>query len=386
MIIGFDGSRAFVKGRTGTENYSYQLLLHLAQIDNKNEYLVYLRPGSRVEGEWPSNFKFKILNFKRLWTQLGLSKATFQDPLDILFVPAHTLPMVIRKGLKTVMTVHDLGAEYLPQMHQLKQRAYLNWMTHTQLKNATKLIAVSEATKKDIIKKVGVDPKRIEVIYEGVNLEVFKPVKEDTLVNALSKFDINIGSYFLFIGTIQPRKNLERLIEAYDSYYGPFNEVPKLVLAGNKGWLSDDIYKLVELLDLTEKVKFLGRVSDEELASLYSGAIALVYPSLFEGFGLPILEAQACECPVVTSNISSLPEIAGDSAILVDPYDINSISWGMEQFLKRTSKEDKDYSKTVIFEANGTKRKEFIKRGLTNIKRFSWEKAARETLELFENL
>jgi glycosyltransferase involved in cell wall biosynthesis len=398
MLIGFDGSRAFVQGRTGTENYSYQLLLHLAKIDRVNNYFVYIRPNSSVilnasEGsptnvgtqgisdklrdssplaqndsyQWPKNFKFKVINYKRLWTQVGLSLQTFKDPLDILFVPAHTLPLLKKPSLKTVMTVHDLGAEYLPQMHQLKQRLYLNWMTHHQLKSATKLIAVSQATKKDLVKRARIDPKKVEVIYEGVNFEVFKKVKADILVNILSKFDINKGKYFLFVGTIQPRKNLERLIEAFSKLK---EGDQRLVLVGGKGWLSEAIYQAPQKFGVEDKVKFLGRVSDEELAALYSGAKALTYPSLFEGFGLPILEAQACECPVITSKISSMPEVAGPpaggGAILVDPYNLEEIIKAMQQVQD--------------------KRPALIKKGLENVRQFSWEKAALETLELFKSL
>jgi len=116
MVIGFDGSRAFIKNRTGTENYSYQLLLHLSKIDDKNTYLVYLRPGNEFNQEdWPANFKFKLINYKRFWTQIGLALETFKQKVDVLFVSAHTLPLTRKPGLKTVMTVHDLGAQFLPQ-------------------------------------------------------------------------------------------------------------------------------------------------------------------------------------------------------------------------------------------------------------------------------
>ena len=395
MIIGFDGSRAFHSERTGTENYSYQLLKSLAKIDHKNEYIVYIRDKRyEIRDKWPKNFKFKVIKWPRLWTQVGLAKQTFQDNLDVLFIPAHTSPLVHKPGLKTVVTVHDLGAEYLPTMHQLKQRLYLKWITHYQLKSATKLIAVSKATKDDLIKRVGIDPKKIEIIYEGYDEKLFRPVKGDSLISSLSKFDLEAGKYFLFVGTVQPRKNLERLIKAYLMYVsrGPASSVipanagiqlktrphdnlldPRLrgddkiilVIAGSKGWLSDEIYKLPKKLGIENNVKFLGRVKDEELPVLYSGAIALTFPSLFEGFGLPILEAQACGCPVITSNISSMPEVAGKAAIYINPYDVNDIVEGMSRITK-----------------NYELRTKLTKLGFENIKRFSWEKCARETLEV----
>jgi len=337
---------------------------------------------------WPSNFKFITIPYPRLWTQVGLAKQTFKDThLDVLFVPSHTLPLIKRPGLKTVVTVHDLGAEFLPKTHQLKQRAYLKLMTDYQLKSATHIIAVSKATKEDLVKKINIDPKKIDVIYEGYDKKAFKPLKTDQFKDTLKSYDIESNNYFLFIGTIQPRKNLTRLIEAYSQFImgggkrgapsstrsaarmsdGAVSRqdplIPKLVLAGGKGWLSDEIYELPKKLGIEKQVKFLGYVPDENLPALYNGAIALLYPSLFEGFGLPILEAMACSCPVLTSNISSMPEIAGQAAILVDPYNIEEIAQGI---LKLNS--------------DLKLRNKLENMGIAQSKKFSWEKCAKETL------
>ncbi len=411
MTIGFDGSRAFQDGRTGTENYSYQLLKALAKIDQVNRYIVYLRPlgtqGEALQG-WPKNFQFKIIKWLKLWTQVGLAKQTFIDKLDVLFVPAHTLPVIRRPGLKTVLTVHDLGSEYLPNLHQLKQRLYLSFMQKFQLKTAFKIIAVSNATKKDLIRKKGVDPKKIRVVYEGYDEKLFKPVKGDVLVNSLIRYNLQPKTYYLFVGTVQPRKNLERLIKAFairvarlsrkaplarpnrslQTRFAPDNSsdidnnmrstssvaltdlrlAPCLVIAGSKGWLSDEIYKLPGKLGIKERVKFLGYVPEKDLSALYSGAVALTFPSFFEGFGLPILEAQACGCPVMTSDISSMPEVAGKGAVYVDPYSIDDIVRGMKKI------------------NNQETRNKLIKAGFENIKMFSWEKCARETLEVLERV
>src|SRR3989344_7955901 len=377
MTIGYDASRAFIRNRTGTENYSYQLLRALAEIDQKNTYKVYVRPGFSLEEKWPSNFQFSVLNFQYLWTQIGLGLQTFKEKLDVLFVPAHTLPIIHKPGLKTVVTVHDLGPEYLPKMHQLKQQLYLKYITKYQLTSATKLIAVSKATKEDLVKKVGIDPKKVEVVYEGFNKELTRDRQQAT-------DDIKVyGKYYLFVGTVQPRKNLERIIKAFSviARSGTTkqsqrkgllrfarNDEINLVIVGSKGWLSNEIYDLPRKLGIRKRVKFLGHVPDEKLSALYSGAEALLFPSLFEGFGLPILEAQACGCPVITSNLSSMPEVAGKGAILVDPYSVDDIVKGMER-LRIT-----DYKQKLT------------KAGFKNIKRFSWEKAARETLAVLESL
>ncbi len=418
MNIGFDASRAFIGKKTGTENYSYQILSHLQKLDHHNKYFIYVRAGfSRPLELGSENPTPTIIPYPRLWTQAGLALQTFKDPLDVLFIPAHTLPIIRKPGLKTVITVHDLGAEYLPSTHQLKQRLYLNFMTYHQLKSADHIIAVSEATKEDIVKKVGINPKKITVIYEDYNQKLVKPVKGNKLLNTLSKYKLENQDYFLFVGTIQPRKNLERLIRAFSviaseakqsqnqiaaSPSAPRNDNVNLVLAGGKGWLADEIYQLPKKLGIADQVKFLGYVPDEDLPALYSGAKAFLFPSLFEGFGLPILEAWACNCPVLTSNISSMLEVvdlnnvilgrsASDdsritfrrkildsqtrqndkkeqmAAILVDPYSVENIAQGITKITN-----------------NQITRNKLIKAGQKQLANFSWEKAAKETLKLLQ--
>ncbi len=368
MIIGFDGSRVFTSQRTGTENYSYHLLKALAKIDKKNTYIVYIRPSVQYNAkDWPDNYKFQPLNFKFLWTQVGLALQTFKDDLDVLFVPAHTLPVIKRPGLKTVITVHDLGSEYLPQMHQLKQQLYLSYMQRYQLKSASKIIAVSKATKKDLVKRLGIEDKKIEVVYEGYNENLKSQnskLKTDTLVNSLRYYNLQPKTYYLFVGTVQPRKNLERLIIAFaKSQYSN-----SLVIVGQKGWMSDQIYGLPKSLGIEKRVKFLGYVPDKDMQALYKGAIALTFPSLFEGFGLPILEAQACGCPVITSNVSSMPEVAGKGAIYVNPYSVDDIVKGMVKSQMANVKS------------------QMVKAGYENVKRFSWEKCAVQTLDVLEQV
>lgn len=394
MLIGIDGSRAFVKDRTGTENYSYQLLKAIAKVDTENKdllqnslgkilplprrtlrltdakhsYLIYLRPGQErlaKSENWPDSFIFKVINFPRLWTQLGLAIRTFLDPLDVLFVPSHTLPLIRKPGLKTVITVHDLGAEYLPGFHQLKQVLYLKLMTYYQLKGATKIIAVSEATKKDLIKKTGIKSEKISVVYEGVE----DRIKSDSIRDTLKQYGLEKNKYFIFVGTLQPRKNLERSIKAFSKFLNNTSAKDfKLVLSGQKGWKYENIYSLPQQVGIEDNVVFTGRVSDQDLAVLYSQASALVYPSLFEGFGLPILEAYSYGCPVITSNISSMPEIAGNAALLVNPY-----------------KEDEIYSAMLKIVTNDNLRKGLIQKGSKRVKDFSWEKSAIETVEILSS-
>lgn len=370
MTIGFDGSRSFISYRTGTENYSYNLLRALAKLDCVNTYKVYLRPGCKVEGTWPSNFQFSIINPPVLWTQVGLALRTFFDPLDILFVPAHTIPVIRRPGLKTVMTVHDLGSEYLPGLHKFKQRLYLKFVTDIQLKTATRLIAVSQATKIDLMQKVGVGEKRIAVVYEGSNFKQKNDLKSDTLKDVLKSYEIENSKYILFVGTVQPRKNLARLITAYRGLCNILGKnTPDLVIVGNRGWLSDEIYRLPKVLGIGDRVKFLGRVSDQDLPYLYKGAKFFVFPSLYEGFGLPILEAFSLGCPVLTSNVSSMPEVAGNAAVLVNPRSSEEILDGMVKLCTD------DKLKCGL-----------VEKGYKRVRIFSWEKAAIQTLKVFGQL
>ncbi len=366
MTIGIDGSRAFIKNRTGTENYAFKIIEGLANIDRSNTYHIFLHPKNKINfNKWPQNFKFRTIPYIRLWTQIGLGLETFKDrSLNLLFIPSHTLPIVKRPGLKTVITVHDLGAEYLPATHQLKQRLYLSFMTYHQLKQATRIIAVSNSTKRDLQDKIGLPSRKISVVYEGVDLNLFNKPEQSFNQKIIKKYKLEKDNYFLFVGTIQPRKNLLNLIRAYYLYIQKTNMPYKLVLAGSKGWKSDEIYSLPKELGIEDKVYFPGFIPESELSSLMSSAHAFLYPSLFEGFGLPILEAQACGCPVLTSNTSSMPEVAGETALLVKPNNPDLITKGMEQL------------------DNLKIREKLINLGFKNVKKFSWQKAATETLNI----
>jgi glycosyltransferase involved in cell wall biosynthesis len=371
MVIGFDASRAFEEESTGTENYSFQLLREMLSIDTVNEYYIYTRiHREKINLEFSRSVKVVHIGIPRLWTQIGLARHTFKDPLDVLFVPAHTIPLVRRANLPTVMTVHDLGAEYLPSSHQLKQQLYLKFITKYQLRSASHLIAVSEATKQDLVKKIKIPASKVSVVYEGVNFKSADQPAFGQTVQTLSKMNLTMHKYFLFVGTIQPRKNLIRLIEAFSLFLienKHHEQEISLVLAGKLGWDYKEILALPKQLGIENQVKFCGRVSDRDLASLYQGALALTYPSLFEGFGLPILEAYFFNCPVITSNTSSMPEIAGKGAILVNPEEVNGIMRAMQ----------------IVYQ-DKQKRSELAKFGREQLKKFSWTEAAKATIKVLE--
>ena len=396
MRIGIDASRAFLKERTGTEEYSYQLIKALAKIDRKNQYTLYVKKnfpreaGSRSARQFsirqptdnfqlPKNFRFQAISWPYLWTQVGLALECLKSPPDVLFIPAHTLPILRWPNLKTVVTIHDLGAEFLPQSHKLPHKLYLNKATEYASGYASQIIAVSESTKNDLINKLHCDPKKISVIYEGYDREKFNPStsprgaglrsgQEFKSGEVKKKYGID-GDYILFVGTIQPRKNLVRLIEAFSvAKKQSSNSTINLVIIGKPGWMCEEIYEAPQKFGIGDKVKFLNYVSQDDLPVFYQNARCFVLPSLYEGFGLPILEAMACGCPVLASNSSSLPEILGRAGILVDPLSVEEIAKNLKLVI-----DSPQLQKTLA------------EKGLAQVKKFSWEKCARETLEVLEN-
>jgi glycosyltransferase involved in cell wall biosynthesis len=257
------------------------------------------------------------------------------------------------------VTVHDLGYLYHPETHTPFQRWYLNWTTRRHTKVARHIIADSAATRQDLIQHYDADPAKIDVVHLGRDPAIQRVTNPQPV---LEKFGID-GPYLLYVGTLQPRKNLLRLLEAFHQISPQF--AVSLVLAGGKGWLTDQLFTRIRTLKLDDRVILPGYVSEGDKAALLSGSTAFVYPSLYEGFGIPLLEAMACQTPIVTSNLSSMPEIAGDAALLVDPYDVASISEALRQIL----------SDAAVREA-------LVVRGSKRLAAFSWAKAAQQTLDI----
>ena len=378
MIIGFDASRAQIAKRSGVENYTLNLLRELLKVDQNNFYRLYVQPQassffSSLESR-ASNFELRTISWPRLWTQAGLALECLLNPPDLLFVPAHTIPLIRRPGLKTVVTIHDVGfQEFLEQYQSRWWRLYGGRISNFAARTATHVIAVSQSTKRDLIEKLGVASEKITVVHEGVDHSRFAPNPKSHRSGGSPLADIpnpkTDDDYLLFVGTVQPRKNLVRLIEAFSILNSQFSTL-NLVIAGKEGWLTEEIYAAPKKFGVEDKVKFLGYVPTDEIVSLMRGARALVFPSLYEGFGLPVLEALVCGCPVVTSNVSSLPEVAGEAGILVDPYDTEEIARGIKKVLELSEEE----------------RQDLIREGLKQAQKFSWEKAARETREVFERI
>jgi glycosyltransferase involved in cell wall biosynthesis len=368
-IIGIDASRAARNQRTGTETYSLELIKAIARLLPAGWRLRLYTPHPPQHSDWPAmaGVETRVIAWPRLWTHMRLAMELRQDPPAALFVPAHVLPVYC--PVPAIVTVHDLGYLHYPEAHPAFDRRYLHWTTHRHCRVAQHILADSQATKQDLIEHYHADPNRISVVHLGRD-ETLAPVKDTARIAAVKqKCGIN-GDYMLYLGTLHPRKNLNRLIEAFHAVCtSTGNKTLKLVIAGKKGWLFDEIFSRVEQLQLTERVIFPGYVDDTDKAALLSGATAYVFPSLYEGFGLPVLEAMACGTPVLTSNSSSLPEVAGEAALLVNPHSVEEIATGLHQLI-----------------ADAPLRRKFAAQGYLHLENFSWQKAAEQVLNILKNM
>lgn len=261
----------------------------------------------------------------------------------------------------SVVTVHDLSFLAHPEAYNAESLLYYTNVFRT-LHNAAKVIAVSEFTRREILDRISIAPERVTTIYEAVD-PAYYPRPESVCARVRSRLEIP-RSYFLVVGTIEARKNLERLLAAYALL--PRHDRPYLVFAGGSGYHSDRVLEAVQAHRLEDQVRFLGYVNDDDLPMLYSGAECLLYPSRYEGFGLPILEAMACGCPVITSNHGSMAEIAGNAAILVDPHSAEAIADGMLTLLHDSERRDG-----------------MIAEGHVRVQDFSWRSTAEQTLAVY---
>ena len=377
MLIGIDASRTTVARRTGTENYALSLtreLLALGQEPAEHRFRLYFNdppPPGLVDGRAEQ----RVIPFPRLWTHVRLSWEVATRPPDLLFVPAHVVPVIHPR--KCVVTVHDLGYLYYPEAHTRFQNAYLRWSTRYNARTAARVLADSQATRDDLIRHYRIPAGKIVVVYPGRD-EGLAPVTDAAALAAVrARYGLS-GSYFLHVGTLQPRKNLIRLVRAFASLLAsgdgrptPLPERLQLVITGKKGWLYDELLEEVQKLGLAAegRVVLTGYAPDADLPALLSGAVAFVFPSLYEGFGFPVIEAMSCGTPVVCSNASSLPEVAGEAALLVDPVDVAALAAALGRVA-----------------ADEGLRRELSERGLRQASRFSWRQSARQALEVMEEV
>lgn len=296
---------------------------------------------------------------------LYLTKKLQNCNLDVIHNPTQA-PTYFQLNQKYVLTVHDITTQVLPESHTNYRVAVYKRLFPKTLKTADKIIAVSNHTKLDLIKYYGVPEENIRVIYEAAD-SVFRPLSLKEKETVAKRYQLSFP-YILYVGTLEPRKNILTLIKAFEMLKEA-NTDRKLVITGKRGWKCDDIFEYVAAKGLQKDVIFTGYVPNADLPGLYNSADLLAYPSQYEGFGLPPLEAMACGCPVITSNTSSLPEVVGDAGILIDPSSPKSLADAMLWLLN-----------------DDITRKDFVRKGLERSKQFSWKKCAEETMQIFREV
>jgi glycosyltransferase involved in cell wall biosynthesis len=355
-------------GLAGNETYITNLVEALAEVDTANRYTLYVTKRAAVErfaGRW-SNFDVRrtLPHTPLVRIPLTLSMELRRRPVDLLHVQYTAPPFA---PCPVVATIHDLSFEHLPETFKRRSRAQLRFTVRRTARAAAHIIAPSEFTRRDIVETYGVAPERVSVVplAAASSFASFADAKELQRVHDVYGI---AGDYILCVGSIQPRKNLARLIKAYSDLRRRRRQdkLPKLVVVGKRAWLFGETLRAVEECGVADAVIFTGYAPGDDLPALYSGALCFVYPSYFEGFGLPPLEAMRCGTPVVAGDRTSLPEVVGDAGLLVNPFDTESIANALARLID-----------------DETLRATLRERGLARAARFDWRETARLTLEVY---
>ncbi|MDP3982671.1 MAG: glycosyltransferase family 1 protein [bacterium] len=363
ILIGVDGNEANQDTRVGIGRYAMELLWQFYNFQIPNIKLqIYLKDQPR--GHMPKEkdgWEYKIVGPRAFWTQIGLPIDLFLDKNrpDIFWTPTHYAPRFC--PVPSIVSIMDTSYLHYPEMFKKRDLYQLTSWSKYSINNAAMVLTISKAARADIIKFYNVDPTKVVVTYPGIVMN------KNILTNkVLAKYGIK-PNFILYVGTLQPRKNLVRLIEAFGLLE---NKTLQLVIVGKKGWLFDEIFTKVNELGLEDRVIFTGFVPDEELSSFYQEAKLITLVSLYEGFGLPPLEAMSYGTPAVVSNVSSLPEIVGEAGILVNPEDSSDIASGITKALTMS---DSAYNK----------QRELAK---AQAAKFNWSDTARETLQVLQSV
>jgi len=371
MNIGFDINEANIPQRVGVNQVAYNIFLHLVK-QNKEEDKLFALGKERPLPDMPvenKNLLYEIFGSKKAWVLTSLTKRLWfgKPKIDVLFSPSHYTPLF--SPTKTIIYLMDMsferfGTEYFTNydINQLKK-----W-TPLSVKKASKVLTISEFSKSEIMKLYGTPSDKIDVIYPAFDKEVYHgKVPKTKVISVKKKYGIT-GSYLFYWGTLQPRKNISRLIDAFAKIDKP---QLKLVICGKKGWLYDQILEQSKHLGIENRVIFTGFAPNDDLPALIKGSRAFVLPSLYEGFGMPAVEAQAVGTPIVVSAVSSLPEVAGPSAIYIEnPESVDSIKCALDQVLALSISE----------------RLKLIKEGKENTKRFDWDISAQKILNILKTI
>lgn len=372
MRIGIDVFQ-LKKDSAGIGSYLYNIIKQLEKLDKENEYFLYSFENIKLP------FDNNILWHKRcynssagekgfFWYLLKANSVLKKDKIDVFWATQNIIFPFIPKRTRKILTMHDLVWYFMPRAVRTRGWFILRILGKLSLLNADYIICVSNATMRDI-ENTFVPVRNKKVVYNGIGEEFKKQDYTKSCAYIKNKFALE-SRFILCVSTLEPRKNYVRIIKSFSLFCNEHPELKeyKLLIVGKKGWKYKEVFDAYNLLDIKarNRIIFLHYIKKEDLIYLYSVAEALLFPSSYEGFGLPIVEAMACGCPVITSDISSMPEVAGDAAFFVDPYSINSIADAISKVL-----------------TDNNLREKMIEKGFENIKRFSWKKAAREVLEVF---
>jgi len=379
MNIAIDIRPLMAGARTGVGEYTVELINALLKIDSTNQYFLYYNSARAIEKNLPIwsapnvkiiatkypnklfNFFLKIFKFPRL-DKLIAKKAKIKK-VDV-FISPNLGFVALQKNTRHILTIHDLSFEFFPEFFTLKQRFWHKLTSPRALcKRAHLIITPSENTKRDLIDYYNLSPEKIAVIYPALSPD-FTPATPEQISNIKKKYNLP-EKFFLFLGTIEPRKNIIALIDAYEKIFSSLSFPYQLIIAGAQGWKNNKILIRAKNSPLKDKIKIIGYVAAADKPALYASANIFVYPSFYEGFGFPVLEAIASGVPVITSNRSSVPEITGSAAYLINPLNPLEISGAIK-----------------ILTTDSALRTIQIQKQLTATKNFSWEKSARQLLAL----
>lgn len=367
MKIGFIATHIDI-GKGGVSTYSYELIKNLSKIDKNNDYyLIHTSPKDIDVYSANHNFLVRSVLPNYLWRiTIGPLKLKNIKNLDIVHDPYDIGPLSFKMPFKKIITVHDIAYYFFPRKSGLKIIIGHKVLFNKTLKTADKIIAISNSTKDDLMTYFKVPEDKIAVISHGVG-EKFKQLDEEGISKSTQKYQLNFP-YILYVGSLESRKNILNLVKAFYKLKTK-NIYQKLVIVGENSGNKKKICRFIKKLNLQNDVVFIGFVSEEDLPALYNAADLFVYPSYYEGFGLPPLEAMSCGTPVITSNTSSLPEVVGDAGIMIDPSNVEALAEAMRDVL-----------------ADESLRNSIIAKGLERAKMFNWKKCARKTLKVYEEV
>lgn len=366
IVIGIDANEANVERRVGISEYAFQILKRLYEFRKEanieHDFVIYLKAkplNLPPERDW---WQYRIVGPQKLWTQIGLPISLFtKRDIDVFLTLTHYAPRF--SPVPIIVSVMDLSYLHFPDTFKKNDLFQLTKWTKYSVMKSKKILTISTSSKNDIIKHYKVDENKVKVVHLGL-----KDINMNSSQKSLEDYGVN-KKFILFVGTLQPRKNIVNLVKAFSLLPQNLKDQHQLVIVGKKGWLYDEILSSPKMFGVEDNTLFLDYVTDSDLPLFYKKAEVFVLPSLYEGFGLPILEAMRYGCPVITSNVSSMPEAGGDAALYFDPKDIEQIQSRMEEVL-----------------TDSNLRKKMIEKGNSHYKKFTWEKAAKDVLKTIESV